>query len=283
MNDRVRGIVSGLVALALVLVLVGLGSWCGASDELVTHSGHLPLVTFIGVAVVLTAFILVVGWGITGRPLGALIDGSKGRMSLSALQVSLWTIVVLAAYFNAFLVNLARNVDSPLSVTIPADLLIAMGISVSALAGSGIVQNVKVAQDSGIAPGASAAGLASPPIEAVRFAQVTSTLQGRAAGAAPQVDGTKKILRISDNSAASWRDLFEGEGPLTATSLDLGKVQMFFFTVVLVLGYAITVGNVYGGTIPADGVTALPQLDQAFVGLLAISQLGFLITKANAR
>ena len=48
---------------------------------------------------------------------------------------------------HAFASNLSANIDNPRSVTVPAGLLTAMGISVAALAGSGIVQGVKVQQD----------------------------------------------------------------------------------------------------------------------------------------
>ena len=69
--------------------------------------------------------------------------------------------------------------------------------------------------------------------------------------------------------------------PLAGSSyLDLGKIQLFYVTVALVLGYGIAVANLFTGVDVQGGVTALPEIDQAFVALLAISHVGYLTTKA---
>ena len=75
-----------------------------------------------------------------------------------------------------------------------------------------------------------------------------------------------------------FSDLFRGEEVADREHLDLGKVQMFLFTVVLVLGYGLAVGEMLDeSTAP---FTALPAVDEGVVTLLAISHAGYLTRKA---
>ena len=164
----------------------------------------------------------------------------KGRrMSLSRLQALAWTFLVIAAYLNAFIVNIAGDVKDPLNVAIPGELLIAMGISVGSLAGAKIVLAVKENNN-------------------------------------PPESGSA----VYKSSSPRWRDLFQGDTRESAGSLDLGKIQMFYITIALVLGYAIVVATKFVGVQPGQGIDTLPNLDQAFVALLAISHAGYLTTKA---
>jgi hypothetical protein len=59
---------------------------------------------------------------------GALLDG-RGRLSLSQLQMMLWTLIVLSLLVAVVMIRLLKGVDDPLGVHIPEELLIAMGIS----------------------------------------------------------------------------------------------------------------------------------------------------------
>ena len=81
---------------------------------------------------------------------------------------------------------------------------------------------------------------------------------------------TGKESRISD--------LFRGEEVADREHLDLGKVQMFLFTVVLVLGYGLAVGDMLDES--AAPFTTLPAVDEGVVTLLAIAHAGYLTRKA---
>ncbi|NUT56845.1 MAG: hypothetical protein HOQ03_12805 [Thermoleophilia bacterium] len=75
-----------------------------------------------------------------------------------------------------------------------------------------------------------------------------------------------------------FSDLFRGEEVGDRDHLDLGKVQMFLFTVVLVLAYGLAVGDMFDAT---EGTfTTLPPIDDGVVTLLAISHAGYLTRKA---
>jgi hypothetical protein len=243
-------------AVGIVLLIVAGAVFAASSDDLASGKGNAALWAFLALAVLLAAFTGLVGWGITGLTAGALVDPKKGRMSLSRLQLLLWTALILSALLTAFLVNVSADSDNPLTVAIPAELLIAMGISVTSLVGTGVVLNQKLNQESGPAP------------ERVRL-----NLEARDVGIADDSTGVLKADR------ALLRDVFEGDTPETATYLDLGKIQLFYITVALVLGYGIAVADMFA-SVANTTITELPAIDEAFVGLLAISHAGYLTAKA---
>jgi hypothetical protein len=224
-----------VASIGILAAIIGIAIWAGTSKTLVTDlHGRLPVWTFLALFVLFALFAVLVGWGIAGEVGGVLIDPMKGRrMSLSRLQMLLWTFLVLAAYLDAFLVNISAGRPHPLDVSIPGELLLAMGISVTSLAGARIVLSVKQSNDS------------------------AAVYKGR---------------------LARWRDLFEGDTAQTAHALDLGKIQMFYITIALVLGYGIALATGFADV--TGGIGSLPALDQAFVVLLAISHAGYLTTKA---
>jgi hypothetical protein len=77
-------------------------------------------------------------------------------------------------------------------------------------------------------------------------------------------------------------DLFQGDDTSNSDSIDLSKVQMFFFTVVLVMGYGAAIAN---SLYQAAGASPMrfgefPPLDSSLITLLAISHAGYLVYKA---
>jgi FtsH-binding integral membrane protein len=81
-----------------------------------------------GSAVLLVALGGGIGLVATGRLLGLLID-SRGRYSLTHLQLALWIIVILSLLAGVFFGRWQHNVD-PLGFTIPPVVLGLLGISV---------------------------------------------------------------------------------------------------------------------------------------------------------
>jgi hypothetical protein len=76
---------------------------------------------------------------------------------------------------------------------------------------------------------------------------------------------------------ATWSDLFEGEEIGNWTHLDLGKIQMFYFTLILVLTYAAMLGAMFLHN--SSLISALPSLPAGMVTLLGISNGGYLTHK----
>ena len=82
--------------------------------------------------------------------------------------------------------------------------------------------------------------------------------------------------------------MFKGDDATNCDYLDLSKVQMFVFTLILVIIYGIALGMMFSGV--GDGVdsktfaiTAFPALSATMVTLLSISQAGYLAYKAIPR
>jgi hypothetical protein len=247
-----------LVGVGIVAAVIALAIWAANSHKLITAvSGRLPVYTFLALAALLTVFTLLIGWTITGSLGGALVDPKKGRYSLSRLQLISWTILILAGYLNAFIANIAAGRSHPITVAIPGQLLAAMGISIGGLVGTQLVLGYKKDNHN----------------------VITAT------------DGNSVILGKNDSSSAlvqasstSIADIFKGDTAGGSRSLDLGKLQLFFVTVVLVLGYGIWVAAQFAHlrSGASGGVGSLPKIDQAFVALLALSHGGYLTTKAAA-
>ena len=99
----------GLIAIIIALVVIGL--------QVPTWS---RLTAWIFMVLLLLLFCVVAGHGITGKWNGLLID-ERNTISLSRLQLILWTIIVLSAFLCAALSNIAaEDFDSdPLAIAVP--------------------------------------------------------------------------------------------------------------------------------------------------------------------
>ena len=93
-----------------------------------------------------------------------------------------------------------------------------------------------------------------------------------------KIENRGQIVANRNIEDARFSDLFSGEEVRDAAHLDLGKVQMFFFTVVLVVAYAAAIGTVLSSD--AIKIEAFPDLQQGMVALLGISHAGYLTKKA---
>jgi hypothetical protein len=86
------------------------------------------------------------------------------------------------------------------------------------------------------------------------------------------------IVTNKRSADANFDDLFRGEETGNAAVLDLAKIQMFYFTLILVLSYAVSLGAML---ISAEAkISAFPAFDAGMVALLGISNAGYLTDKA---
>lgn len=215
------------------------------------------LVAWVLNMVLLAGFIVAIGDGIVGLKRGALID-ARNKISLSRLQLFLWTVLILSALITVAILNVSRGSAAPLSIGIPQELWWLMGISTTSMVGSTLIKSVKAADEPD--PGEKASA-----IDAVK--------QKEGADA-----GTKGTLVVKCSPAdASWYDLFMGEEVGNGSHLDLGKVQMFYFTWILVIAYGAALADTFHGL---STVTSFPNLSQGMVALLGISHAGYLTNKA---
>jgi hypothetical protein len=78
---------------------------------------------------------------------------------------------------------------------------------------------------------------------------------------------------------ANFADLFTGEEVENRGFVDMGKVQMFFFTIIIAFSYMVLLVNLIWKTSPAT-VTSFPAVQQSVAALLGISTAGYLGNKA---
>jgi hypothetical protein len=212
----------------------------------------------------LLAFIVIVGIVGKGRLEGVLID-ERNKMSLSRLQTVLWSVVIIGSMVAFALIRLKAGALDPLNVSVPDALLVAVGITTTALAGSPIIRSVKEQSEK------------RPNADQVRDTGIGLGLSGE-----PRMRGL--IVVNETPAAASWMDMLRGEEGGNAAALDIGKIQMFWFTGLLVAAYLVMIGaQITTGANAATvvgGLDGLPEISPAFVTLLGIANGAYLANKA---
>lgn len=217
--------------------------------------------TWLSILMVLSVFALVVGHEATGVWLGVLID-SRNKVSLSRLQMLVWTVVILSAYLTAVLVNLDLEHTTPLAVSIPPELWLLMGITTTSLVGSPLLLNVKKQQQ----------------VDDEKKSHVLSQLAQQAMDTSKMLIQGSVVINITPKTAR-WSDLFRGSQTSDAGQVDLGKLQMFFFTLVVLLAYSGALAALFGRD--AGVIHSLPAPDTGTLMLLGISHAGYLVSKAG--
>jgi hypothetical protein len=216
-------------------------------------------ISYLAVLALFAGELSLIGWLISGRPAGVFID-SRNRISLSKLQAGGWTIVVLSAFGTAAAFNAATDlyqgsqVDA-LAIRIPGDLLLAMGISATSLVATPALLSLKSDETPKPSEVADAKARMAAPI------------------------GTNGNLVTKRNVRdASWADIFTGEEVGNAGIADIGKIQQVLVTLLLLGIYTAYVFGQLSGS--AEKIASLPQIDQSFIWLLAVSHASYLAYKA---
>jgi hypothetical protein len=246
------------VFLILLLIMAGGGWWL---------AGRWPFVAWWVVLVCMAGFVILLGHAFTGGLWRGALITPQNRVSLSRLQMVAWTVLILSTLFTFMLVNVRGAAVDPLAVAVPAELWVLMGISATSLVGSPLLLSPKRER---------------PPRP--EHAQKQLDEQNvRLAARGEEPIGRDGVLACHGSPSDSrWSDLFRGEEVRNAAYLDIGRVQMFFFTLVLVLAYAYLVGGMLMERQHAGGGTlaALPELSQGMLALLGISHSAYLAGKA---
>ena len=219
------------------------------------------------ILILMIIFIVIVGHGVTGLTSGLLID-RRNKMSLSRFQMILWTVIILSGYFAAALCNLSEAYDDPLSIALQPMLWTLMGISTASLVGSPLIKSTKESKN----PDADQKDTA---LQVVATQKGVDTDKLKTSGL-----GTSGLLMVNTSpDKASLSDMFATEETGNAGHLDLAKVQMFFFTIVLALSYAVALASMF--TEPSRDILELPNLSEGMITLLGISHGGYLVNKAT--
>ena len=225
-------------AVLFVVILVVAPSWLSGPKTLT-----VTLLAVLG-------FILLAGKLIGDSWLAVFIT-PMNTMSLSRTQTVLWTVLVTASFITIAFERLGANVANPLDFTVPGTLLGLMGISLTSAVASSAVMS----------------GKAAKPASAAQVQQAAQKTN-------ETVEPCGTLFGYKDRSRASFMDLFEGDELGDAHTIDLGKIQMFFFTVV---GACVYLGQMYSSV---NGVpSTLPPLPENLVILMGMSHTGYVGNK----
>jgi hypothetical protein len=203
---------------------------------------------WIGTAVTMFAFFGLLGWIIKKKPLGILVD-FRHRVSLSQLQVIVWTVLITSAVL-VYGVSVGTT-----NIYLAPEIWALLGVTLGSAAGSVIVKGTKAGKDP----------------DPLRTSQAGN----------PRRMG---VLAVDVARKPQLADMFSGEELDDEKYVDIGKVQMFFFTIALVIMYCGALWDHNFTDVP-DGVSPqydayFPILSSAMVALLGISHTGYLTIKA---
>jgi hypothetical protein len=217
---------------------------------------------WLAIMALLILFALVAGHGVTGLWFGLLID-SRNKISLSRFQMLGWTIMILSSFLTAVMVNLDLRQDQPLAIVVPPELWLLMGITTTSMVGSPLILNLKKQR--------------TTP-EPVKNRAIQTLLRRNIDPEKVAIQGQIIVNQLPES--ARLGDLFSGSETGNVGQIDLGKLQMFFFTIILMLAYGASLAALFR---LSDPVTALPILDAGMLTLLGISHAGYLANKALPR
>ena len=103
-----------------------------------------PYVAWLVLMIAMTLFVLIVGHGVTGAWTGAIID-ERCKMSLSRLQLLLWTIVVVSALAVIATVRMRQDAATALDISVPTTIWTLLAITSTSLVGSPVIKSTQKA------------------------------------------------------------------------------------------------------------------------------------------
>jgi hypothetical protein len=228
---------------------------------LLVPEGSMLLAWFATMAL-LVALTALIGRGVTGHRRGALID-ERNRLSLSRVQVLVWTVLVLSGFLIAASVNVRARKPDPLAIDIPTELWLLMGIGTTTLVAAPLIQSIKRDQQ-------------ADPDEARRTFALMCQQGGVGEDGARVANVGQLVVNLSPADAA-WSDLFTGEEAGNAAHLTMARIQFVYITLAVALAYASALGSLF---VSGGPITAFPALDNGLVALVGISNAGHLAWKA---
>jgi len=184
--------------------------------------------------------------------------------------------------------RILAGVNDPLAIEIPEQLWILLGISTTSLVGSPLIRSTKTQK--------TPAGEVTDE-EIRKYAEekekeykqkgedinaTDSSYNIDLANYTKFVENDAIINGLNDSNPdvknASFSDLFKGDEKGNKRYVDMAKVQMFFFTLIIAFTYMVMLFNLIRTTAPAE-ISRFPELSDSMVALLGISSAGYLANK----
>jgi hypothetical protein len=241
---------------------------------------------------------------------GILIDAGRNMMSLSRLQIVLWTCLILSAFVTTALGRYGdyafskdayvcetmqtgqeltdeQKCAEPLAIQLPPLLWALMGISVTTAVGSPLLKANKAQRTAEedrrkeanrqvrLASGVQAAS--APTYGAV----LTERRDSNEAAVQDAGDAVGVMVRKASWQDANFADVFTGEEVATYGYVDIAKLQNFFFTMIAVIAYAVALGvEMAWAQTNVSSFFLFPDLPESLIAVIGISHTGYLTDKA---
>lgn len=219
------------------------------------------IVTWGVIFLITIAFLAYIGNKINKQHSGVLID-ERNKYSLSRFQMVIWTVIVLSAYATACIYNMWNNEQSPLSIAIPEELWLLMGISTAALVGSPLILSTKTGK-----PDKKERDRNKRILELKKLPE-------------EEKQTNKNLIMINETpQGANISDMFRGDETGNFAQVDISKVQLFYLTLLLVLVYIAALADTFSGN--SGKITEFPPLDMSMIALFGISNAGYLTYKGT--
>jgi hypothetical protein len=225
--------------------------------------------------------------GLAGGRWEATFIDNRNRMSLSKLQVILWTVAILSAILSASCFNAGTlgDVSKIMGVAVDPQLWGLLGISITAAVGTPLI-------------------LSGKGTRIVSHSELEDTQQNlKAMTGVPEQDIQSRghILIKTNQADARWSDLIRGDDVGNGDTIDFSKVQQLYFTLLTLLIFGLAVAREFnaaseiarklaahqavtdanGQSITTQAVISqLPVPDTGFLALLAASGAGYIFYKA---
>jgi hypothetical protein len=190
-------------------------------------------------------------------------------MSLARLQLILWTVLIVSGFFVIAIVRIkSGNVDQPLSIGVDWQIWALLGISTTSFVGTPLLYGDKMNEE--------------PKDPAKAEQKAASQLPGETAEQVAQ--NRQGILYANaDIDDARFTDMFQGDELANTHLVDVAKLQLFFFTVTVVIAYGAQLYQLIAYKDLTQSGIRLPELQSGLLALMGVSHAGYLGSKSIDR
>lgn len=241
----------------------------GAQIPIMVLVGYLSTQNFtlpsLWAVVFLSMLVFVMVLGDAKGRIGGILISERNVMSLSRFQLIAWTLLICSAFITVALARVFANVPNPLAIQLPPELWQLLGISgVSSIGSALILQNKANKQPAPDEVQKAATAVKEDPTQVAQDARGLNYAN-------------------PDAKDAHFTDMFEGDELANTAFIDIGKVQMFFFTLITLIAYGAAIAMQMSHTNAIAQFATFPKLADGLVALLGISHATYLGTKVPDR
>lgn len=233
---------------------------------------------WIAIMIIMSTFFILVGFFNTEVRLGILIN-ERNVMSLSRFQTIIWTVIILSAYYTMVIIRIKAHISDPLNttfsdplnITFSNDTLELIGINLASLVGAHIAPSNKANDPDPTNPDDKAKANALVKLKAKVLKElnlpkncITQINEG-------------SLFKNPDVKYAEFIDILQGDDLKNAAYIDISKVQMFFFTIILAVCYCLMLFTLFHHN--ASDITSFPKVNEDIIALLGISNIAYVARK----